>query len=151
MDDIDRKITSLLGVDARRSLADIGEAVSLSPSAVNERMRRMTGSGEIRRFTVDADPDAFGLPVLAFVWIALKPDADEAAFRAFASGHIGISECHHVTGSWSYLIKVRVASLPGLEAFLDEMKERAFLARSETVIALSSAIPDTYSPKVGLE
>lgn len=147
MDEIDRKITSLLAADARRSLADIGETVGLSPSAVNERMRRMTGNGNIRRFTVDADPDAYGLPVLAFVWVALKPEADEGAFRAFAGSHAGICECHHVTGSWSYLVKVRVASLSGLEAFLDEVKAHGFLARSETVIALSSVVPGGFAPE----
>lgn len=146
MDEIDRKILRLLGEDARRSLADIGQAVGLSPSAINERMRRMTGSGDIRRFTVDADPGAYGLPVLAFVWVALKPDADETAFRTFATSHAGIAECHHVTGSWSYLVKVRVASLASLEAFLDEMKGHGFLARSETVIALSSVVPGHFAP-----
>lgn len=108
----------------------------------------MTGNGDIRRFTVDADPDAYGLPVLAFIWIALKPDADEAAFRIFAANHVGISECHHVTGAWSYLVKVRVASLAGLEAFLDQMKGHGFLSRSETVIALSSVVPGSFSPAV---
>ncbi len=146
MDEIDRKIVRLLAADARRSLADIGQAVGLSPSSVNERMRRMAASGDIRRFTVDVDPHAYELPILAFVWIALKPEAEEEAFRTFAAGHPGISECHHVTGSWSYLVKVRVASLAGLEAFLDDMKGHGFLARSETVIALSSPVPERFSP-----
>lgn len=149
MDNVDRKIIRLLGADARRSLADIGEAVGLSPSAVNERMRRMTANGSIRRFTVDADPDAYGFPVLAFVWVALKPEADEAAFRAFAAAHADIFECHHVTGSWSYLVKVRAASLAGLEAFLEEMKGHGFLARSETVIVLSSVVPGGFAPSPG--
>lgn len=146
MDDIDRKITNLLAADARRSLADIGEAVGLSPSAVNERMRRMTASGGIRRFTVDADPDAYGLSILAFVLVALKPEADEGAFRVFAASRASICECHHVTGSWSYLIKVRVPSLKGLEAFLDDMKGCGFLARSETIIALSSVVTGGFAP-----
>lgn len=146
MDDIDRKIVDLLAEDARRSLADIGGVVGLSPSAVNERIRRLTGAGTIRRFTVDADPQALGRGVRAFVWVALASGADEAAFRRFAQAHAAIAECHHVTGPWSYLIKVHVDSLAGIEAFLSELKAGGFLARSETVIALSSPVPGTFAP-----
>ena len=140
MDKIDRKITTLLAEDARRSLADMGEAVGLSPSAVNERIRRLTASGAIRRFTVDADPAALGLGVTAFVLIGLDYEAGEEAFRAFAAAHPSVAECHHVTGGWSYLLKVRLADLAALEAFLAELKVRRFLARSETMIALSTAV-----------
>ena len=63
MDDIDRKIVGLLAEDGRRSLADIGAVVSLSPSAVNERIRRMVNCGAIRRFTVEADHRALGFEV----------------------------------------------------------------------------------------
>jgi len=140
MDKIDLKITTLLAEDARRSLADMGEAVGLSPSAVNERIRRLTASGAIRRFTVDADPVALGLGVTAFILVALDYEAGEEAFRAFAAAHPSVAECHHVTGGWSYLLKVRLADLAALEAFLAELKARRFLARSETMIALSTAV-----------
>lgn len=85
MDEIDRKIIGLLSSDARRSLADIGGSVGLSPSSVNERIRRLTASGAIRRFTVELDPSALERETLAFVWVALREDADEGAFRSFAA------------------------------------------------------------------
>ena len=147
MDSIDRKIITLLAEDARRSLTDIGDQVGLSASATNERIRRLVTSGAIRRFTLDADPASLGVPVLAFVCVALAPEADEAAFRAYAASHPAIEEAHHVTGGWSYMVKVRVPSLPELEAFLAELKARKFLARSETIIALSTAAEATYTPK----
>ncbi|KKB84137.1 AsnC family transcriptional regulator [Devosia limi DSM 17137] len=138
MDTIDRKIIALLTEDSRRSLADIGGSVGMSVSAVNERIRRMTASGAIRRFTVDIDPLALGLGVLAFVWVELAGDADEQAFRDWVATVPAITECHHVTGGWSYLTKVRVGTLADLEAFLGSIKARGYLARSETVIVLST-------------
>ncbi|AHK45462.1 MULTISPECIES: Lrp/AsnC family transcriptional regulator [Ensifer] len=138
MDEIDRKIIGILAQDARRSLTDIGAAVELSPSSVNERIRRLVTSGVIRRFTIDADHSALGLDVLAYVWVGLSPDADEAAFRTFMADHPCVAECHHVTGAWSYCVKVRMPSLGDIEPFLAELKHRRFLARSETVIALST-------------
>ena len=144
MDEIDRKIIELLSADARRSLADIGGSVGLSPSSVNERIRRLTASGAIRRFTVDLDPVAMGLPTLVYVWVALREDADEEAFRRFAAASPAILECHHVTGAWSYLIKLRVEAMPAIEDFLADLKARRFLGRSETVIALSSPVAGTH-------
>jgi len=140
MDETDRKILQLLSEDSRRSLADIGGLISMSASSVNERIRRLSASGAIRRFTIDADPKALGLGVAAFVWVGLSQSADESQFQRFAADHPAICECHHVTGAWSYLVKIRVASLDEIEAFLTEMKQQAFLARSETIIALSTVV-----------
>ena len=150
MDETDRKILELLSEDSRRSLADIGGVISMSASAVNERIRRLAASGAIRRFTIDADPKSLGLGVAAFVWVGLSQTADESQFQRFAAGHPAICECHHVTGSWSYLVKIRVASLDEIEAFLTEMKQQAFLARSETIIALSTVVDGPFPvPKQG--
>lgn len=147
MDTIDKKLIGLLSEDSKRSLADMGAVVGLSASSVNERIRRLTESGAIRRFTVELDPEALGVPTLVFVWIALRENAEEAFFKRFAAAHPMILECHHVTGGWSYLIKIRVGSTREIEAFLDELKEHQFLGRSETVIVLSSAVPGSFVRK----
>lgn len=147
MDKTDRKIIDLLASDARRSLADIGAQVGLSTSAVNDRVRRLTASGALRNFTVAADPESLGLPVLAFLWLALSERADEAAFCAFAAGAPQIEECHHVTGAWSYLLKLRLGALSDVEPFLKDLKSRGFVARSETMLALSSPAPGSFVPK----
>jgi Lrp/AsnC family leucine-responsive transcriptional regulator len=147
MDEVDLKIVGILTADAKRSLADIGGSVGLSASSVNERVRRLTASGAIRRFTVDIDPVAVGLPTLAFVWVALRDDADEAAFCDYVLAHSLILECHHVTGAWSYLIIIRVADTPSIEGFLADLKSHRFLGRSETIISLSSPVPGAFVQK----
>lgn len=144
MDEIDRKIINLLSEDARRSLSDIGIAVGLAPSSVNERIRRLGASGTLRRFTIETDPAALGLPVLAFVWVALREEADEDTFRTFVAQHPHVHECHHVTGAWSYLIKTRFAQPADIEPFLASLKAHRFLGRSETILALSSPVPGVF-------
>jgi Lrp/AsnC family leucine-responsive transcriptional regulator len=147
MDDTDRTILTLLAADSRRSLADIGAQVDLAPSSVNDRIRRLTATGALRRFTVEADPAALCLPTLAFVSVALREDADEATFRDFAATHPLVLECHHVTGAWSYLLKVRTPDTAALEGFLADLKATRLLARTDTVIALSSPVPGPFIPK----
>ena len=53
-------------------------------------------------------------------------------------------ECHHVTGQWSYVLKLRVATNAALErVIVDRIKSIPGVARTETVIVLSSA-KDTH-------
>lgn len=149
MESSDRKIINLLAEDARRSLASIGEVVGLSASAVNERIRRLVAIGAIRRFTVDVDPAALDLPITAFVLVALNYDAGEDAFKAAIKAHPAVLECHHVTGDWSYMLKIRTADLGGIEAFLTDLKAGRFVARSETIIALSTACERSFAGMEG--
>ena len=144
MDDTDRKIIKLLSEDARRSLSDIGNDVGMAPSSVNERIKRLAASGVLKRFTIETDPTAIGLPVLAFVFIGIREDADEDAFCAFVARHPHIMECHHVTGAWSYLIKARFAQSADIEPFLASLKAHRFLGRSETILALSSPVAGVF-------
>ncbi|WP_417584657.1 Lrp/AsnC family transcriptional regulator [Pelagibacterium sp.] len=150
MDETDLKIIELLAVDSKRSLADIGQGVGLSPSSVNERIRRLVASGTIRRFTVDLDPLALNRDTLVFVWLGLRESSDETAFRRYAQTHRSILECHHVTGAWAYLLKIRVGSPSEIEGFLAELKAEGFLGRSETVLALSSPVSGAFLPKDGV-
>jgi Lrp/AsnC family leucine-responsive transcriptional regulator len=143
MDKIDRKIIGLLAADSRRSLADIGGAVGLAPSSVNERIRRLSDARAIRRFTVEVDPVAIGTPVTAFIWLEVRDD--EEGFRRVAAGHRDIVECHHVTGGWSYLLKIRAESVSGIEGFLAELKRDGRVGRTETVLALST-VKDSVVP-----
>jgi Lrp/AsnC family leucine-responsive transcriptional regulator len=143
MDKIDRKIIGLLAADSRRSLADIGGAVGLAPSSVNERIRRLSDGRAIKRFTVEVDAVAIGTPITAFIWIEVRQDED--GFRRDAAAHPDIAECHHVTGAWSYLLKVRVESISGIEGFLTELKSQGRIGRTETFLALST-IKDSVIP-----
>lgn len=140
MDEIDRKIAELLSRDARQSLAQIGAQVGLSTSAVNDRVRRMTERGAIRAFRADIAPEALDLPIAAFVWVALAEGVDEGAFRIAMTEAREVTACHHVTGPWSYLVQVRVGGLAGIEGFLGRLKSAGWIARSETMIALSSVV-----------
>lgn len=51
-----------------------------------------------------------------------------------------VLECHHVTGDFSYLLKVRVADTAALEALLSrDLRGLAGVVRTHTAIARSSA------------
>ena len=52
MDELDRRILSILRRDARKPYTEIAETVGTSEGTVRNRVERMTGDGVIERFTV---------------------------------------------------------------------------------------------------
>lgn len=139
MDDTDRIIIDRLQADGALTYAEIGIAAGLSASAVNDRLKRLRAEGAIRRMTADIDPAAVGLNLLAFVLVAVNEPAGEARFRAAMRAAPEVLECHHLTGDFSYLLKLRLRDTAHLEQFLmNRLKPLAGVVRTHTLIALSS-------------
>jgi len=139
LDAIDRKILLELQRDADLPYVELGSRVGLSASAINERLKRLKAGGQIRRLSAEIDPAAFGLNLLAFLLVRLDQSADEAAFRAAMSAAPQVLECHHITGQYAYLLKLRLREAADLERFLGaEVKVIRGVAATETIIALSS-------------
>jgi Lrp/AsnC family leucine-responsive transcriptional regulator len=145
MDHIDRKIIAHLQQNARDSYATIAAAVGLSVSAINERLKKLEANSIVTGWTITADAEKLGRPTLAFVSVALDGPKHDAGFIAAIAALPDVLECHHVTGAWSYLLKIRVATNAALErVIVDRIKRIAGVSRTETVIALSSA-KDTHN------
>ncbi|BBF91385.1 Lrp/AsnC family transcriptional regulator [Blastochloris tepida] len=140
MDAIDRKILAYVQKSGRDSYAEIGAAVGLSISAVNERLKKLHASGAIQHWSAAVDPKAVGRPILAFTQVltAAGRADDEAAFLGAVRGNDAVLECHHVTGDWSYLLKIRAESLSALETLLNGIAATPGVKQTHTELALSS-------------
>ncbi len=139
IDGIDRIILESLQVDGSLTYAEIGQAAGLSASAVNDRLKRLRTEGVIRRMSAEVDPVAVGLGLLAFVLVAVNEPAGEGIFRNAMKAAPEVLECHHLTGDFSYLLKLRLRDTAHLEQFLmDRLKPLAGVNRTHTLIALSS-------------
>lgn len=140
MDAIDRKILARVQDDSSLTYAEIGAAVGLSASSVNDRLKRLRAEGALRRLTAEVDPAAFELNLLAFILVVVADGAAEADFRARMQAAPEVLECHHVTGEFSYLLKLRLRDTAQLERFLmDRLKAVKGVSRTQTLIALSSS------------
>jgi Lrp/AsnC family leucine-responsive transcriptional regulator len=139
-DSIDRKLLEMLQADDRASLAELSEAVGAAASTINDRIRRLRQKGVISGFHAHVAPDAVGLDLLAFMLVALSGPKAEAAFLRRIKAAPEVLECHHVTGAWNHLLKVRVSTTRDFERFLSEtLKSIEGVERTETFIVLSSS------------
>lgn len=139
LDEIDRKLIGLLQEDDRVPVVDLGKAIGVAPSTLNDRIRRLARQGIITGFRAEVSPERIGLDLLAFVYVGWSDPDTEARFLKLIEVTPEVLECHHVTGAWNYLLKVRLPTTRDLEAFLATViKKVPGLQRTETIIVLSS-------------
>jgi len=134
VEEIDRKILSLLTGDGRMSFTDLARQTGLSVSATHQRVRRLERRGLIRGYAAVINPADAGLPLTAFV--SIKPfdpaAADDAPQRL---EHLAaIEACHSVAGEENYILKVRVASPGDLENLLSEIRAAANVSTQTTIV-----------------
>ena len=147
MDEIDRNIVVALQQDGSSGLAELAKVAGLSVSATAERVKRLEERGVIRAWRADLDPAAVGCPLLAHVLAAVAPGADDAAFRQAMRREEAVLECHAVTGPWTYLLKLRVADLATLDAFLNEgLRSLPGVQRVETLLAIATVKESSILP-----
>ncbi|XVV07526.1 Lrp/AsnC family transcriptional regulator [Actinosynnema sp. CA-248983] len=146
MDDTDRAVLALLREDATLSYAALGAQVGLSAAAAHERVRKLRERGVIRRTTIEIDPAALGLDVLAFVlvdssaWVGSPETAD--ALRALPA----VEEAHIVAGKASLLLKVRTAGTRELQAALRDVHDIAGVSGTNAIVVLETCFERSVDP-----
>jgi Lrp/AsnC family leucine-responsive transcriptional regulator len=140
LDDIDRHLLDLLQDDDRLTVAQLSKAIGAPASTINDRIKRLVRKGLIAGFHARLSPEALGLNLLAFVMVGwTSPKVEQAFLKRIKASPFAL-ECHHVTGAWNYLLKVRLRTTRDLERFLAEtVKAVEGVERTETLVVLSSA------------
>jgi len=147
LDETDRRILALLQSDGLQSMAELSKTIGVAASTLSDRVKRLGRLGAITGTHAHVDPHAIGLNLLAFVFVGWSDGVVEAEFLKRVATAPQVLECHHVTGGWNYLLKVRVADTRALEGFLASvLKQVKGLQRTETLIVLSSPKETTELP-----
>ena len=119
LDELDRKILSLLQGDASLPLEEIASRVGASRTPVWNRIRRMREQGVIRAQVALLDAEALGLEACFFVLIrTTEHDADWAArFLAAVRARPEVIEAHRLAGDIDYILKVQVPNARAYDDF----------------------------------
>lgn len=133
MDAIDRSILGLLEDDARRTYAEIGTSVGLAASSVHDRVRKLERSGAIRRYRAMIEFEEIGLPITAFVSLALRPGSPQDIPTRVAELDL-VESCYSVAGDNSYVLIVRAPSTSALEEILDTLRAKLEVTTRSTVV-----------------
>ncbi len=119
IDEISNRILRELTRDGRISNLDLADRVGLSPSACLRRVQELERSGIITGYRAVLDADKLGTGFVAYVTVGLSQHtkaAQEAFERAIARAP-EVRECHNVTGSIEYILRVEAADLAAYKHF----------------------------------
>jgi Lrp/AsnC family leucine-responsive transcriptional regulator len=141
LDDIDLRLIDALRENARTSQEDLSRVLSLSRPAVRDRMRRLESMGVLLGYTIVADWEALGYPILAFVNVrTASGTCDEATriVKSLSNDGVVVEECYPITGEWCMLAKVRARASCDLAQLLDAIKEMPRFSATSTTMSLAT-------------
>ena len=124
LDKIDKQILRTLQADGRATFDHITEAVSLSPSAVLRRVKRLEESGVIDRYVALVKPEAVGLGLTAYINVRLEKHTESHKrnpmdlFRTSVQTWPEVVECAALTGEMDYLLRVLVNDMSAYSHFV---------------------------------
>ena len=117
LDDVDRRLLALLQQDGRMPVSRLAEAVDLTAPPVHERLRRLEEAGVLLGYAARLDASKLGLRLTVFVSVTLALHREGAVkkFREAVQEVPEILECHHLTGTADFLLRVVCRDTPHYE------------------------------------
>jgi Lrp/AsnC family leucine-responsive transcriptional regulator len=134
MDPIDERLVSLLRLDARAPMAELGRAVGLSRTAALARVRRLEAAGVIRGYRAEVDESATAAHVARVGIVVRTPEVRAYVRRLLAQPEI--SEVESVAGEYDLLVRMAADSAAGLDAVLDRVGSWRETVRTTTFVVL---------------
>src|SRR6056297_3636009 len=140
LDDLDRKILSLITENARIPYLEVARECDVSGAAIHQRIQRLTKTGIISGSQFNIDPKKIGYQTCAYVGIfldnaGLYPDVVRQ-LKAIPE----ITQCHYITGGYSVFIKIYTRNNEDLKHVLvDKVQPISGVSRTETFISLEES------------
>jgi len=106
--------------DASASLAELSERVGMAQSTVWRKLQEFEAAGVIKRRVALLNPPSVGANLCVFASISLADHSEEAVagFSRMVGTHPEILEAHALSGTYDYILKIRVADVEAYEAFM---------------------------------
>ena len=144
LDSIGWNILRELQRNARIPFAELGRRVGLSTPAVMERIHRMEEADIITGYRAEVNNEKVGYPILAFIRVSVVGDFMPRIMRT-AEESPEVLECHRVTGSDSFIMKVAVGTVDELQTLIDRMTP--YVATTTSIVLSAIVTGRIIEPK----
>lgn len=141
LDPIDKKILDILQKNAKITNAQLAQDIGLSPAPTLERVKKLEKSGVISSYHAKIDPELVGLGVCTFVMVSLKGHNKENITKFLHSINTirEVVECHHITGSGDFILKIITEDIPSYqELMLEKVSEITVVDNMQSMVVLST-------------
>ena len=115
----DERILRALAHDARITNAELAKRANLSASATSRRVADLERRGVIRGYRAVLDRAATDRGFAAYVAVGLSDHSKPAQerFERSIAAAAQVRECHNITGTFEYLLRVEVADIAAYKTF----------------------------------
>jgi DNA-binding Lrp family transcriptional regulator len=140
LDKFDRKLLAHLQRDADVTADRLAEAVGLSASAVQRRVKRLKAERVISSTVALVDPQAVGRPSFFIVGLEIERERPEllSRLKAWLSAEEAVQQAFYVTGNWDYLLVVAARDVSAYDQFMSRLlNDNPNVRRFSTNVALS--------------
>ncbi|MDN3698004.1 Lrp/AsnC family transcriptional regulator [Vibrio cortegadensis] len=119
LDNVDKKILSMLQVDSTLSLNDLAEAVNLTTTPCWKRLKRLEDKGIIEKRVALLNPEKLGLSFTAFVMVKTSNHSHEwySQFVDTVTLFPEVMEFYRMAGEYDYMLKVLVKDMKCFDKF----------------------------------
>lgn len=137
MDELDKRLVTLLRHQGRRSISDLAIGLDVSRATVRARMARLEKSGDILGYTVILRADAVDQPVRGIMLIEIEGHVSDRVIKALG-GFSEVSQIHTTNGRWDLVIELGTSTLTDLDAVLRKIRLIPGITGSETSLLLAT-------------
>jgi DNA-binding Lrp family transcriptional regulator len=122
LDDLDRKIISLLRENAKLGNKEIAAEIGLSVTPTFERIKRLERQGIIQKYVAILDKKKIGKGLHVLCQVSLKAHNLELllGFEDEVVHLNEVSACYHIAGNYDYLLSIEVKDMDEYQLFLKE-------------------------------
>jgi Lrp/AsnC family transcriptional regulator, leucine-responsive regulatory protein len=142
VDDVDRKLLITLRANGRATYAELARTVGLSAPAVHERVGKLEAAGVIIGYHAAIAPAALGKSMSALIGVFITDSADTEAIAGELAAVPAVEDCWFVAGEETFVVKVSVPDVGGLEAAIRLVNSVPGIARTRTTVVLSTKFED---------
>jgi Lrp/AsnC family transcriptional regulator, leucine-responsive regulatory protein len=142
VDSVDRQLLDALRANARATYTELARIVGLSAPAVHERVAKLEAAGVITGYHAAVAPESLGYAMNALVGIFLTDSAADDEVAAQLAALDAVEHCWFVAGEETFVVKVRVPDVAGLEAAIRALNAMNGVARTRTTVVLSTKFED---------
>jgi DNA-binding Lrp family transcriptional regulator len=133
MDDVDRKIIQILKDDGRAGYIDIGKKIGLSEGAVRKRIKTLTESGVIQKFTVKVGV-AEGAEAIALLSVNPSLPTQEVSKRIQEIPNV--ETIYEVTGEYDIVVVISGINVVEVNEGIEKIRRVEGIMKTNTMIVL---------------
>ncbi|KLV05121.1 AsnC family transcriptional regulator [Photobacterium aquae] len=144
MDRFDERILCELKSNGKLTNVELADRVGLSPSATLRRVQELERQNVLVGYRAVLNKQKIGIGFIAYVAVGLSNHSrkSQQEFEIAISAAQAVVECHNITGTSEYLLRVETHDLPAYKRFHAEILGESPHVSSITTMVVMDSVKD---------